>query len=465
MTGSNRRRFLGTCLSLVTVGVAGCSIGGTATDTPDNSDLTTTESVTPTETLTPPPTPTDTATPTPTVTPSPTPTPTATPTPTPTPREIGTPARLSHRNERAYGDFFGKGIGVDGDLAMVGYGSGNGAGGGFSDVVVQYDRQDGDWTQMDAFRVFSDDGDPITQIGYDIAIDGTTVLLSGGVNSSSATESAHFLDLVDGDWVYTAGVSPSGRTTDSRFGMEVALDGDTAVVGAPSESRSGKDWVGAVYVYERREDGWSQQTRVAPSELGKNDDFGLGLELVGDRLYAGASGHGGGVVYVFERSDGDWERAGKIEPPDSVATSQFGCSLSRSGTTLAVGAYRETVDGKSTAGAVHVFERTDDEWAHAKRLVADDADGGDFLGFPVEVEGPTVVTGAPWDEGSAGEQSGSAYVFRRTPEGWEQRAKLVPDDLYPHARLGRELALEERTAFVGSWGPTDRFGTVYVYDL
>ena len=48
------------------------------------------------------------------------------------------------------------------------------------------------------------------------------------------------------------------------------------------------------------------------------------------------------------------------------------------------------------------------------------------------------------------ESSGSAYLFQDTGSGWEQIAKLVPDDGAAEDWFGRSVSISGNTAIVGA---------------
>ena len=54
----------------------------------------------------------------------------------------------------------------------------------------------------------------------------------------------------------------SDGVANDHFGASVAIDGETAVVGAP-RSNGGK---GAVYVFARAGDGWTQSAKLTASD-------------------------------------------------------------------------------------------------------------------------------------------------------------------------------------------------------
>ncbi len=90
------------------------------------------------------------------------------------------------------------------------------------------------------------------------------------------------------------------------FGRSVAIDGDTAVVGAElndSVINSG----GLVYVFVRSEQGWVEQQQLSPSDPKESHWFGSSVAVSGDIALVGAwrddqQGNNAGAAYVFVRT-------------------------------------------------------------------------------------------------------------------------------------------------------------------
>jgi hypothetical protein len=68
------------------------------------------------------------------------------------------------------------------------------------------------------------------------------------------------------------------------FGRSVAIEGDTAVVGAPT----GPDYRGAVYVFTRSGDSWTQSAKLTASDRESGARLGSSLAIDGDTIVAGA---------------------------------------------------------------------------------------------------------------------------------------------------------------------------------
>ena len=218
------------------------------------------------------------------------------------------------------------------------------------------------------------------------------------------TGAVYIFDRTDGQWRQTAYVKASNAEAGDSLGVAVALsdDGDTLAATALDEDgattginstaapdREADSSTGAVYVFVKDRDAWSQQAYLKASNTGAHDQFGARLSLSGDgnALAVGAqledsSARGinglqnddtaqeAGAVYLFSRAGDVWAQDAYIKASNSEAYDEFGStvSLNRGGSLLAVGARGEDsgatgLDGDQgdntlfEAGAVYVFTR------------------------------------------------------------------------------------------------------------
>lgn len=196
---------------------------------------------------------------------------------------------------------------------------------------------------------------------------------------------------------------------------------------------------GSVYLFERSK-GWQQPLKLKSNSPVGLDTFGAGLSLAGDTLAVGASMMvtdvlcGPGKGFVFERSGATWVQTAAFAPHDqnsSMGSYGIDGAVATDGETVVFGAgtddqlvpYWNAVDpiGWGT-GAVYVYERDAQGWHEEAKLFASVPKIGDEFGLSVDVEGTTLVAGAP------GAGAGSVYVFERGPAGWSQTQVLAPSD-------------------------------------
>jgi hypothetical protein len=209
--------------------------------------------------------------------------------------------------------------------------------------------------------------------------------------------------------------------------------------------------------------------KASNSEAG--DQFGISLALDGDTLVVGAlyedSGSGGvngdqasnaaadsGAAYVFVNKAGSWVQQAYLKGGDSPSESDFfGTGVAISGDTIVVGAMRgnlfNPLDVSNRNGTAYVFVRNGEVWSQQAQLTAKDAAPADIFGFSVAIQKDTVVIGAP-EESSVASQSGAAYIFTRSGTSWMQTGKVKAKTPVEASLFGCAVALDKDTLVVGA---------------
>jgi hypothetical protein len=347
--------------------------------------------------------------------------------------------------------------------------------------------------------------------GLAISGDGNTIAIGAqhessnarGINGNQNDDSAYNAGAVyvftrnGANWAQQAYVKASNTGSGDHFGSAVALsaDGNTLAVAAYWESSAATgvngnqsdDSIpqsGAVYVFTRSGNTWTQQAYIKASNTGTagvgdvpgdGDQFGFSLALsdAGNTLAVGAttedsnangvnanqaddSAISAGAVYVYARAGNAWSQQAYVKsdsPTAATAGDLFGYSvaLSANGNTLAVGAYDEggsarTVNGpvdamRNGSGAGYVFVRSGSTWSREAYLKTWNSEGGDSWGVSIALsdDGNTLAMGsidadclctgvihAPSEEGASDQKAntsvGAAAVFVRNDTTWTQQA-------------------------------------------
>ncbi|MFC3958063.1 FG-GAP repeat protein [Halovivax cerinus] len=190
------------------------------------------------------------------------------------------------------------------------------------------------------------------------------------------------------------------------------------------------------------------------------DRFGTAVALDGETAAVGARRRGEsstvpvGEVTLFERSGGDWSRQTTLQSPASEPSDEFGTTLALDGDTLLVGAPTESNDRGDNAGAVHVFTRTRGRWRHRQTLVAPEPVADDQFGTTLALDDDVAMVGR---RGRA-----SPAFLTRTDGRWHEQGTPTPDD---HRRSRTAVALDGTRALVGVAGsPDSASGVVTVFD-
>src|SRR5687768_3086296 len=140
-----------------------------------------------------------------------------------------------------------------------------------------------------------------------------SVLLAAAAPVAATTEDAKLVlpNALAGDWA----------------GRAVALDGDTAVVGAPYHDGVDSS-SGSVHVFVRAAGTWSAQGELLPSDASQGDQFGHAVAIDAGRIAVGAPLAGdAGSVYVFVRIGSAWVEEARLVSPSPGFPTLFGWSV------------------------------------------------------------------------------------------------------------------------------------------
>ena len=330
-----------------------------------------------------------------------------------------------------------------------------------------------EYLQTEVARWTASGGGEGDRFGGSVAIDGDTAVV-GASKGNDNKGAAYVLTRQSGTWSQVATLTASDGVVSGYFGSSVAVSGDTVVVG----SYGGNGGYGAAYVFTRPANGWTDATETAKltaSDGSPSDYFGYSVAVDGDVVVVGAfltddNGSDSGSAYVFVEPNGGWvdaTEAAKLTPSDGAADDQFGYSVALDGDTVVAGAYGHDYNG-SDSGSVYVFGKPNTGWVDATetaKLLASDGDNSDHLGDSVAVDGDTVVAGAYRDDSS----KGAVYVFSKPDTGWTtatETAKLTAYDGANNDRFGYSIAVDGDTAVAGAYGDDDNgpdSGSVYVF--
>jgi hypothetical protein len=249
--------------------------------------------------------------------------------------------------------------------------------------------------------------------------------------------------------------------------MVVALDGDTAVIGAFRDDDNGED-SGSAYVFTRSGGVWTEQAKLLASDGAPLDFFGTSAALDGDTVVIGAywdddNGEDSGSAYVFTRSAGVWTEQAKVLASDGEPHDAFGTAVALDRDTAVIGAFF-TDDNGLESGSAYVFIRSEDVWTEQAKLLPADGAGGDCFGRSAVLHGDVAVIGAFRDDDN-GFRSGSAYLFTRSGDEWSEQAKLLASSGASYDEFGEEMALDGDTVVIGAHGFCESKGSAYVFRL
>lgn len=308
-------------------------------------------------------------------------------------------------------------------------------------AVYVFEELAGAWSQT--ARIEASDVTPGGQFGIDLALDGDRALVG------SNDDKVYVLEPVGGAWQETEIIHPVSATWADSFGLGVALDGDRALIGAAFDDTTGMN-AGAAYVFERQAGGWVEVQKLTASVGQAGDRFGEGLALEDDRLVVGAFGAddfgpASGAAYVFEQQAGTWIETARLVASDASAEASFGQRVALAGDHLIVTA--NSSDGGS--GSAYAFAHGVGGWTETARLAPPDQGTGDHYGFAVDLEGTRAILGS-WQQDGLGDDAGAAYLYELRGDAWTQKARLASFSTSAGDHFGYGVALSGDLAVVGA---------------
>jgi len=371
---------------------------------------------------------------------------------------------------------FGRAIAVDGNLMIVGtddiiYGENPAV----AYVFLREDGSSGPWIHV--ADLVSGEGVLREEFGWSVSISGWTAIVGAYRNNVEGEDyGVVYVFECDPDdvrdWRLVETLRPSQFGWSPFFGYSLSISGDTAAIGAPGEGYSG-----SVYLFRRDLDGpdaWGLIGKLAASDGGRGDSFGISVDIDGDVVIVGSYLGDGidtetGTAYLFERDPtgtDDWRETARLTADDGARSDRFGYSVGISRDTAIVGAHRDDLEGSA-----YLFERDSDapsDWKQSAKLSPDVSAYGSYFGYSVGISSDTAIVGAYGDDANALD-SGSAVVYRRDPSDrntWLRVAKLVASDGGVNDEFGHDVAIDDDIAVVGarlSNGNTVDEGSVYVF--
>ena len=173
---------------------------------------------------------------------------------------------LAEDSEEA--DRFGVSVAISGTIAIVGANNDNDNGINSGSAYL-FDTTTG----QQLFKLLAEDGEAGDQFGLSVAISGTTAIVGAhrDDDNGSNSGSAYLFDTTTGQQI--AKLLPSDGALYERFGWSVAINSDTAIVGAIEDDDNGFN-SGSAYLFD------AADTPPCPADLNEDGSVGVSDLLI-----------------------------------------------------------------------------------------------------------------------------------------------------------------------------------------
>jgi len=201
------------------------------------------------------------------------------------------------------GDTYGTSVAISGDYAIVGAPAKDTVSYDEGGAYILFRDTGGTWSEQ---AILPGENDEPEQFGWSVAIDGDYAIVGAHHDGKAPTYqagAAHVYRRSGTTWSHVARLEASDRATSDMFGRSVAISGIYAVVGAPY---SGTDDSGAVYVFRRWRDEWDQVAKLTATDgTAANRLFGMSVAIQGTTIVVGApyddqGDTNAGAIYIFD---------------------------------------------------------------------------------------------------------------------------------------------------------------------
>lgn len=293
--------------------------------------------------------------------------------------------------------------------------------------------------------------------------DAKHALIGAGWDSDKGTKAGavYYYIRENGTWIFQEKFhAPDGISNDD-FGISVALNADAsiALVGALNRSYNGVLGSGSVYVFSRTNNGWVYQQKLTASDRSLHDAFGFSLALNanGDYALIGSGGRddGGiqdrGAVYIFTRSGNIWTQQSKIMATDAATSDSFGSSVSvnADATIAAIGAYNDDDNAASNSGSVYIFTRSGSTWTQQQKLTESPpfANNGFGIGLSLSPDSSILAISSFGNQLTPTRQ-GCLYLYRRAGTTYGLFKTVYAKYPSEANQFGRSIALSYDGSFM-----------------
>lgn len=214
-------------------------------------------------------------------------------------------------------------------------------------------------------------------------------------------------------WAFHSTMEPPSPSAGMGFGTALSLRGSVLCVGAPGDATNGTE-AGAVLVFRLDQSAWTFSQALRAPDGAAGDLFGMSVASDGPTMVIGAyrddaSAVDSGSAYVFRSASGTWAYAQKLFPENAVQDADFGFSVAIAGSRIAVGAPSAVAAGGVRAGTAYMY--TDNGTTVTPLLRAGSpSSGGTFAGTDVALSATDLVLGAPLDSANGSYAGGAAAI-------------------------------------------------------
>jgi len=384
---------------------------------------------------------------------------------------------------------FGWSVATLRDLAVVGAPHDTATNAGSAYLYARSLDGSNTWTQIK--KLVAPDAHAADAFGTAVAISGDSIIVGAPLNSEKAGNAGAAYVYSrnqngSNQWGFVKKLMASDGAAADQFGSAIAISNTLVVIGSPLADINSSLDAGAVYFFERDQNGanqWGQVRKLTVTNAAAGDRFGSAVAVHGDNLAVGAplvdvSGvNDMGAAYIYGRNQNGAGQWGLIKrfTTTNASPDHFGSAVAVYGDNLAVGVpFYDAGASNLDTGATYIFNRNQngaDQWGQVRKLTLTNAFASDHFGSSLGLSADSLVVSAPQTDGTNGVDYGSAYLFQQNQGGsnnWGQVDKFLPAAVGVQDNFGSAVAISRGTVVVGAFNGLDsgqRYGAAYMFRI
>jgi len=291
--------------------------------------------------------------------------------------------------------------------------------------------------------------------GRSVAIDGNFAVI-GSPSDDGGAGSVSVYQFDGASWRKNAVFASPDPKLIKSFGYTVAISGNSILVGAPDSSVS-QFKEGAVVAYDWTGSSWTQTQIITPSSPTNRSQmhFGANIDIDGTQALVASSHFNTDAAYILNKVSSRWTVGASLtfaavnsaNGPDRVKVALHG----------SVAIVSDTHGSVNQNGEVRVFKKVNGTW-NPDGILASTSSG--TFGASVDTFNGKILIGTPGERSSAG----TAYLYESGQNAWIQTKAFRAIDESADQRCGTGVSLNASQAVIGC-AATSKLGSVYVYSL
>ena len=363
------------------------------------------------------------------------------------------------------GDYSGWSVSINakGDIVAIGAPYDDSSGNNRSGSTKMYQYTNGTWVQLGQTINGDSDGD---YSGWSVSINakGDIVAIGAPYDDSSGNNrsgSTKMYQYTNGTWVQL-GQTINGDSNGDYSGSSVSINakGDIVAIGAILDDNSFTD-SGSTKMYQYTNGLWNQLGQTIDGDSADDQSgWSVSINAKGDIVAIGApydnNFSNSGLTKIYQYTDGSWNQLGQTIYGDSAdGESGYSVSINAKGDIVAIGAPYDDNSGNNNSGSTKMYQYTNGLWNQlGQTIYGDSADDQSGYSVSINTKGDIVAIGAIYDDNSGNNNSGSTKMYQYTNGLWNQSGQTIYGDS-ADGESGTSVSINAKGDIVAIGAPYD----------